>query len=283
MLLVTARDGEFYLCHVQEGSGYVHADNLIPATFPCTYCINDKLPIAAKIRVRTAPNNVSDTIIYLVPGSIFTVVSLEGDWLRVISHEFVGKIGYVLQKSTSNVILAVPAIPKVFLQIGSPGEIPIRSKPSDDGPIISSVPTQGILGVRNSKLNDWILMNGNQFDATFNEAFKEQFWVCCTDKGKLVLQDVPASEINLCRLTRKLPPNATVRVRKSPSHDAPETSFYITREVLATLATRKDGWVFVVAEGMVGWMFGELLKGDPYLIVESVSLENRVNGYLRYR
>lgn len=211
------------------------------------------------------------------------MVSLEGDWLRVISHEFVGKIGYVLQKSTSNVILAVPAIPKVFLQIGSPGEIPIRSKPSDDGPIISSVPTQGILGVRNSKLNDWILMNGNQFDATFNEAFKEQFWVCCTDKGKLVLQDVPASEINLCRLTRKLPPNATVRVRKSPSHDAPETSFYITREVLATLATRKDGWVFVVAEGMVGWMFGELLKGDPYLIFESVSLENRVNGYLRYR
>jgi SH3-like domain-containing protein len=278
-LCVTSRDHDFYQCHTSGGSGYVSVEGFVPATFPCTFMINDKLPAAAKIRARTAPNNIADTIVYLVPGAIFTVLSTEGDWLRILSHEFSGTVGYVLQKSGTNVLLAMPTPPKVFVVLDTSVDVAIFDAPGFDGRVIASVPAYALMGTVDPRRKNWALLNPTQFDDAdlAEQLYTQQLWVAISDGAADYLHEVPPYELLLNRVTRRLPSDSPIRLRHYPDPDAPEKGQVITNEVFTTLLKRTGGWAFVAVEGLTGWVHDSILRilGDNE---DATPLDSSLNG-----
>lgn len=52
-LVSTKREGVWFLCHMRKVSGWVHAQEVVPVSFPAVYLVNDELAGEAKIRLRS--------------------------------------------------------------------------------------------------------------------------------------------------------------------------------------------------------------------------------------
>jgi len=206
----------------------------------------------AKLRVRSGPSAVADTIGFLRSGIMLRPLSQSGDWIEIEYRGEAGWIGasYVSESGDcgGTAVLSATVGEEVGL-ICTKGDVRVRARPSLDADTVGFL-RSGVRLQSRSRLGSWIEIDYRGETGWIGASFVSERGDC---GGTAELSATVGEEVD--RICTK----GDVRVRARPSLEA-ETIGFLRSGVRLQARSRREDWVEIDYRDEAGWISAEYVS-----------------------